>query len=174
MLLVYFRGSTSCRVRALAAAASAVLVVFVFVSGCASLSSSGKVSLYDRRYEGGEGSSGMEHRAPLARLSPEVSSKELEGIASWYGPDFHGRRTANGEIYNMYGMTAAHKTLPFDTMLRVTNLENGRSVVVRVNDRGPYAKGRIIDLSKSAAEKLQMIGPGTARVRLEVLYSEEP
>jgi len=74
----------------------------------------------------------------------------------------------------MYGMTAAHKTLPFDTMLRVTNLENGRSVVVRVNDRGPYAKGRIIDLSKSAAEKLQMIGPGTARVRLEVLYSEEP
>jgi rare lipoprotein A len=112
----------------------------------------------------------MEQRAPLARLSPEISSKELEGIASWYGPDFHGRRTANGEIYNMYGMTAAHKTLPFDTMLRVTNLENGRSVVVRVNDRGPYAKGRIIDLSKSAAEKIGMIGPGTARVRLEVLY----
>ena len=85
-------------------------------------------------------------------------------MASWYGPDFHGRQTANGEKYDMNAMTAAHRTLPFNTMVLVENLDNGRSVKVRINDRGPFAKGRIIDLSKAAAEKMDMIGPGTARV----------
>ena len=94
---------------------------------------------------------------------------ELEGIASWYGPGFHGRRTASGEIYNMYAYTAAHKTLPLGTYVRVINLENGKSVVVRINDRGPFKKGRIIDLSYAAAKKIGMIEKGTARVRLEIL-----
>lgn len=90
-----------------------------------------------------------------------------EGIASWYGKDFHGKKTANGEIYNMHGMTAAHKILPFGTQLRVTNLDNNRSIVVRINDRGPFVASRVIDLTRTGAEQLDMIGPGTARVRLE-------
>ncbi len=92
-----------------------------------------------------------------------------EGIASWYGPDFHGGRTSNGEIYNMYEMTAAHKTLPMNTMVRVTNRRNGRSVVVRINDRGPFVKGRIVDLSYIAAKRLGIDKTGTAPVKLTVL-----
>ncbi len=88
------------------------------------------------------------------------------GVASWYGPDFHGKLTADGERYNQNALTAAHRTLPFNTYVKVINLNNGRNVVVRINDRGPYAKGRIIDLSKRAATILHMIGPGTARVKL--------
>ncbi len=88
------------------------------------------------------------------------------GVASWYGPGFDGRYTANGEIYDQDAMTAANKTLPFNTYVRVVDLDNGKSVVVRINDRGPYAKGRIIDLSKQAARRLGMIGPGTAHVLL--------
>ncbi len=94
------------------------------------------------------------------------------GIASWYGPDFHGKRTANGERYDQHELTAAHRTLQMPSLVRVTNLENGRSVVVRINDRGPFAHGRIIDVSKRAAELLGFIGKGTARVRLEVLTRE--
>lgn len=94
------------------------------------------------------------------------------GIASWYGPDFHGKRTANGEIYNQNELTAAHRTLPMPSLVRVTNLQNGRSIVVRVNDRGPFSKGRIIDVSKRSAELLGFIGHGTARVRVEVLEEE--
>ncbi|TNE70555.1 septal ring lytic transglycosylase RlpA family protein [bacterium] len=88
------------------------------------------------------------------------------GVASWYGPGFHGKQTANGEKYDQEELTAAHKTLPFNTLVRVMNLDNGKSVVVRINDRGPYAKGRIIDLSRGAAKKLDMLNSGTARVRL--------
>ena len=90
-----------------------------------------------------------------------------EGMASWYGKDFHGKKTANGEIYDMHGMTAAHKLLPFGTQLKVTNLDNNRAIVVRVNDRGPFVANRVIDLTHSGAAELDMIGPGTARVRLE-------
>ncbi|MGD8748647.1 MAG: septal ring lytic transglycosylase RlpA family protein [Balneolaceae bacterium] len=89
-----------------------------------------------------------------------------KGIASWYGPNFHGKLTANGEKYNMHKLTAAHRTLPFNTIVKVKNLDNGRSVNVRINDRGPYAKNRIIDLSKEAAKKIGMLGPGTAHVAL--------
>lgn len=89
------------------------------------------------------------------------------GIASWYGSDFHGKSTANGERYDMSTMTAAHRTLPMPSMVRVTNLENGRSIRVRVNDRGPYARGRIIDLSRRAAELLGFQNKGTARVRVQ-------
>ena len=88
------------------------------------------------------------------------------GLASWYGPGFHNERTSSGEPYDMYAMTAAHKTLPIPAYLRVTNLENGRSVIVRVNDRGPFVRGRIIDLSYTAAWKLDMIKSGTARVEI--------
>lgn len=99
----------------------------------------------------------------------EAPAFAREGVASWYGPGFAGRLTANGEIFDPGKLTAAHRTLPFNTHLRVTNLRNGRSVVVRINDRGPFAGNRIIDLSRAAAERIGMIGSGTARVRLEVL-----
>ena len=88
------------------------------------------------------------------------------GTASWYGPGFHGKTTANGEKYDMNGLTAAHRTLAFGTKVKVINLDNGKSVTVRINDRGPYAKGRIIDLSKGAAKKVDMIEAGTAKVKL--------
>ncbi len=88
------------------------------------------------------------------------------GTASWYGSDFHGKRTANGEIYDMDGMTAAHKTLPLGTLVRVSNLENNREVEVRINDRGPFVQGRIIDLSREAAKRIGMMGAGTARVEI--------
>ena len=91
------------------------------------------------------------------------------GIASWYGKKFHGKKTSSGEVYNMYAMTAAHKTLPIPVYVRVKNLTNGRSIVVKVNDRGPFIEGRIIDLSYSAAHKLGIDGPGTARVEIAAL-----
>ncbi len=91
------------------------------------------------------------------------------GIASWYGPNFHGKKTSNGEWYDMYAMTAAHKTLPMNTIVKVTDLLNGKSVIVRINDRGPFVKNRIIDLSYAAAKKLGIVASGTAPVRLEVL-----
>lgn len=92
-----------------------------------------------------------------------------EGMASWYGKKFHGRKTSNGEIYNMYAMTAAHKTLPMGVYVRVTNKLTGQRSVVRVNDRGPFVAGRIIDLSYSAAKQVGVVGPGTAPVRIEAL-----
>jgi len=97
----------------------------------------------------------------------ENPSYRAEGIASWYGPDFHGRETANGEVYDMHGISAAHPTLPMPSYLRVTNLANGRSIIVRLNDRGPYAKNRIIDLSIGTAKALDFYGHGLARVRVE-------
>lgn len=98
-----------------------------------------------------------------------------KGVASWYGKDFHGRKTSNGEIYDMHAMTAAHKTLPMNVHLRVTNLDNNRSTVVRINDRGPFVKERIVDLSFAAAKELDIVGPGTAPVRIEALgYRDDP
>lgn len=93
----------------------------------------------------------------------------MSGVASWYGPGFHGRTTANGERYDMNGMTAAHKSLKFGTKVKVTNANNGKSVVVRINDRGPFVGGRVIDLSKGAATAIDMIGSGTAKVSIEIL-----
>lgn len=94
------------------------------------------------------------------------------GIASWYGPGFHGQYTANGEIYDQNALTAAHKTLPLPSMVRVTNLANGRSIVVRVNDRGPFVNGRIIDLTRRDAQLLDFINQGTAKVRVQILKDE--
>lgn len=101
------------------------------------------------------------------RLAPEGGLQK--GIASWYGPNFHGRRTASGERYDMHAMTAAHPTLPFDTVVEVRNLDNGRHTQVRINDRGPFIKRRIIDLSRAAAEQIGMVPAGTARVELRTL-----
>ena len=94
------------------------------------------------------------------------------GIASWYGPGFHGKRTANGEVYDQNGLTAAHKTLPLPSMVRVTNLENGRSIEVRVNDRGPFEAGRLIDMTRRGAQLLDFIDQGTARVRVDIMPEE--
>ena len=104
---------------------------------------------------------------------PSASGYRESGIASWYGEPFHGRRTSNGEIYDMYGDTAAHKTLPMDTMLLVKNLDNGRSTVVRVNDRGPFVRERIIDLSFTKAKELGVVGKGTARVEIVALEERD-
>lgn len=105
-----------------------------------------------------------------AQASDKVQAlKTITGSASWYGGKFHGRTTANGERYNMNEMTAAHKTLPFGTKVRVTNQRNGQVVTVRINDRGPYAGNRVIDLSRGAAQAVGMIRQGVAPVKIEVL-----
>jgi rare lipoprotein A len=95
------------------------------------------------------------------------------GMASWYGPGFHGRKTSSGEVFDMYGFTAAHRTMPFGTTLKVKNRENDRWVRVKVNDRGPFVRGRILDLSYGAARALDMIGPGMALVEIQVVGREE-
>lgn len=97
------------------------------------------------------------------------SGKILKGTASWYGKRFHGRKTANGERYNMYGMTVAHKKLPFGTLLEVTNLENNKKIIVRVNDRGPYVGRRILDLSYAAAKELDFIHSGTTKILAQIM-----
>ncbi len=108
------------------------------------------------------------------RIRPKARSYfyqgyEERGIASWYGADFNGKRTASGEIYNMYASTAANKTLPLGTYVKVRNLDNGLSTVVKINDRGPFVRGRIIDLSYKAAKAIDMVGPGTAPVIIKVV-----
>ena len=101
--------------------------------------------------------------------NPAISAYTEEGNASWYGVPFHGRRASNGEVYDMHKFTAAHRTLPFDTVVRVTNMSNGKSTVVRITDRGPFVDNRIIDLSMAAAREIDSIGPGVVPVRLEIL-----
>jgi rare lipoprotein A len=110
--------------------------------------------------------------APAPASAPQPGHTET-GMASWYGRPYHGRRAANGEIYDMEKLTAAHRTLPFDTWLRVVNLDNSKTVEIRITDRGPFVEGRIIDLSHAAARAIDMIGPGIARVRLEVIRTPE-
>lgn len=109
----------------------------------------------------------------LFRRGPEkldaVPGATQTGVASWYGPGFHGRQTANGEIYDQYGLTAAHRTLPLGTWVRVTDVASERAVVVRVNDRGPYVDDRVIDLSLAAAQRIDLVRAGIAPVRIEVL-----
>lgn len=125
--------------------AGLILLGFLLGSGCAARSAGTKPSRYDT----------------AARAFAE------EGIAAYYATAFHGRRTASGATYDERELTAAHRTLPFGTRVRVTHLENGREVVVRINDRGPFTKGRVIDLSREAARRLDLIRDGIARVRLE-------
>jgi rare lipoprotein A len=150
-----------------------LLVIFALLGGCSGKSSS-------------------VHRTPAIKKSARLPSTQRpyvinnkkyypipsaegyseQGIASWYGPGFHGRLTSNGEVYDMHSMTAAHKTLPMNTMLLVKNLENGRQTVVRVNDRGPFVQGRIIDLSLTAAKSIGIAEKGIARVQVTALGEE--
>ncbi len=125
---------------------------------------------------GGTKKTGRPYRVGGRTYYPLASAAGYDetGIASWYGRKFHGRKTANGERYDMYALSAAHKTLPLPTLVRVTNLENGRQVIVRVNDRGPYVKNRLIDLSYAAARQLGFAGKGTARVRVQALEHGKP
>ncbi len=148
-----------------------LLVMVLFLSACGAPTPTYKVRV--------SGTPSQQEKKPTQR-SYEVNGKRYQpipsaegyvekGLASWYGKKFHGRKTSNGETYDMYAMTAAHKTLPMNVHLKVTNLDNNRSTVVRVNDRGPFVRSRIIDLSYSAAKELGVVGPGTAPVRIEAL-----
>ena len=156
---------------------TSVMISILLINGC---------SVKNKYYGGGSSSnaSSVGKKASKATMRPytvagiryyprKVSvGDSFTGIASWYGPNFHGKLTSNGETYNMHGMTAAHKTLPMNTILRVTNLTNHKSVVLRINDRGPFVDDRIIDLSKTAATRLDVLAHGTTRVRLDVLGND--
>jgi rare lipoprotein A len=112
---------------------------------------------------------------PAIERRPAVAGEYTEeGVASWYGDPFNGRRTSNGEIYDMHQFTAAHRTLPFGAIVRVTNLRNGKQTQVRITDRGPFVANRVIDLSLSAAQAIDMVGTGTAPVRIEILSGPNP
>src|SRR5271170_7820250 len=114
-------------------------------------------------------------RAPRAHAAiPAPVGSIEEGLASWYGPPYHGRQAADGEIYDMEKLTAAHRTMPFNTWVRVTNVSNDLSVDVRITDRGPFVDGRIIDLSKAAARRIELLGPGVGPVRLQVIAAPQP
>lgn len=151
----------------------------VFFAGCSQTSSSYVYYDYEEptNYSSHIGKKNYKHPTMRpyvvggVKYYPTVVSvgDKFYGRSSWYGPNFHGKLTSNGEKYNMWAMTAAHKTLPMNTIVRVTNRNNGKSVVVRINDRGPFVATRIIDLSKAAASKIDMIGTGTAPVKLEIL-----
>ncbi|MBL7995430.1 septal ring lytic transglycosylase RlpA family protein [bacterium] len=113
---------------------------------------------------------------PVITRSSQVSEKITEsftGTASYYADKFHGRKTASGETFNMHDLTAAHKTLPFGTIVKVTNLKNDKSVKLKINDRGPFVKDRIIDVSLAAAKELDMLGTGTAEVRVDIVGTEK-
>ncbi len=112
---------------------------------------------------------GMAELESAAVPAPEPIPASLGGEASWYGPRFHGRLTANGEVYDMFALTAAHRELPFGSALRVVDPRNGRSVVVRINDRGPFIGDRVLDLSFAAAQELDMVHAGLARLEMELL-----
>lgn len=135
-------------------------------------SSAKEINLKDGKYEG-YFKIGKPYKIYDILYTPQDYEEFEEiGTASWYGDDFHGKQTANGEIYNMGSMTAAHRTLPLPSIVKVTNLANNKSVIVRVNDRGPFAKSRVIDLSQRAAEILEYKNKGTARVKIELMRDE--
>ena len=139
-----------------------ILIFLMILSGCSNspryrtgpVKTSGKKSISTPSLKT---KSNVEHR------------KFMKGVSSFYAEDFHGKLTANGEVYDMYGLTAAHKTLPLNTIVRVTNLVNNKSLILRINDRGPYVKGRILDCSYGAAKKLDFIVQGITDVKIEVI-----
>lgn len=136
-------------------------IYFTLISACAN----------SPRYRTGPVTSGTTKQKPpaLKTVSKGNYRRVITGVSSYYAEDFHGKLTANGEIYDMYGLTAAHKTLPLNTIVRVTNLDNNKSLILRINDRGPYVKGRILDCSYGAAKKLGFIMNGTTKVKIEVI-----
>ena len=144
-------------------------VVGVVVTGCATSPrfASRSTSPSPKGDKNGESTKPAESKVPRNLIGKVLLT--LEGVASYYADEFHGKQTSNGEIYDMNDLTAAHRTFPFGTKVRITHLENGKTVLVRVNDRGPFHEGRIIDLSLGAAKELDLVKTGTARVRIEVL-----
>jgi rare lipoprotein A (peptidoglycan hydrolase) len=146
----------------------------VFFSGCAG----GEQERIERESAEEIAAPVLEVGAPVEVTGPSpaelaealgVDEDALRGEASWYGEPFHGRTTANGETYDMRAFTAAHKTLPFGVVVRVTRVDTRQSVIVRINDRGPYVDGRVIDLSRAAAEEIDMLGPGHVPVLIDIL-----
>lgn len=164
---------------------SIVSLIILFLGGCSSKSSTyysssdyKNSSAYNKIKNQKMRNSDAMHRATMRpyviagkKYYPTMTKvgSRYDGIASWYGPNFHAKKTSNGEIYNMYAMTAASKTLPMNTMVKVYNKENGKSTIVRINDRGPFVDGRIIDLSNKAAHAIDMVKKGTAKIELTVL-----
>ena len=148
-----------------------LFIIVLFLAACGAPTPTYKVRVSDAPSESEKKPTQRSYEVNGERYQPIASAKGYseKGVASWYGKKFHGRKTSNGETYDMYAMTAAHKTLPMNVHLKVTNLANGRSTVVRINDRGPFVRSRIIDLSYTAANELGVVGPGTAPVRIEAL-----
>ena len=142
-----------------------LIFLLVFLCGCASAP----------RYTTGPIHLSTKSKASKKSNNKTTKSKNIKhrkvmnGVSSFYAEDFHGKLTANGEVYDMYGLTAAHKTLPLNTVCRVTNLANNKSLILRINDRGPYVQGRILDCSYGAAKKLDFINQGTTNVKIEVM-----
>jgi rare lipoprotein A len=151
----------------------AMAVAVVMVAGCSHHAASTRppASTPQPSTSAGKSKSSPPSGAPPAsEREPAIPGRYVEeGVASWYGIPFNGHRTSNGEIYDMHEFTAAHRTLPFNCIVRVTNLDNGKQTEVRINDRGPFVANRVIDLSLSAAQAIEMVGPGTANVRLEIV-----
>tara|TARA_Y100000748_G_scaffold85672_1_gene70926 strand:+ start:571 stop:1071 length:501 start_codon:yes stop_codon:yes gene_type:complete len=144
-----------------------ILIVFLIIGIFFNCSSSPRY-----KSENFNTKSNVKKKANKTRGSSKSNKKHrkvLKGVSSYYAEDFHGKLTANGEVYDMYGLTAAHKTLPLNTICRVTNLTNQKSLILRINDRGPYIKGRILDCSYGAAQKLDFVNQGTTKVKIEVI-----
>ena len=133
------------------------------------LKSTSKISVFREARDRSSISNSTAEKPMVLEREQTVIADTFSGRASWYGPNFHGRRTANGEVFNQNALTAAHPYLKFGTKVKVTNLHNGRSVVVRINDRGPFAGGRVIDLSAAAARVIEMVRTGIAPVRVTIL-----
>lgn len=153
---------------------SGLLVVSLLGQSCTSVATMSRVNIPDAGTDALRVRAAPTGEANIQKVdlvdAPKLASKHaLRGEASWYGPGFHGKKTASGEIYDQMKLTAAHKTLPLGTKTRVTNLENGNTVQVEINDRGPFVQGRVIDLSRAAARVLGFIQSGTAPVRLELV-----
>ena len=116
-------------------------------------------------------SSSNDTRRYSSNSNSKIRNDVITGVSSWYGPNFHGKLTANGEVFDQYGVTAAHKTLPLGTVVRVTNLDNDKSIILRINDRGPYVDDRVLDCSYGAAKKLGFMKAGTANVKIRIIES---
>ncbi len=141
-----------------------IIIKILIIYGCSS----------SPRYSRGYAANGNKQKIKSGNKKGKTNKnvkhrKVINGVSSFYAEDFHGKLTANGEVYDMYGLTAAHKTLPLNTICRVTNLANNKSLILRINDRGPYIKGRILDCSYGAAKKLDFINEGTTNVKIEVI-----
>ena len=153
-----------------------ILSVIIYLSSCTSAPRYGIVdggAKYKRTAS--NSSKKIKPRSDAKFIDPKTVNtnvkhkKRMVGVSSFYAEDFHGKLTANGEVYDMYGLTAAHKTLPLNTVARVTNLANGKSLILRINDRGPYIQGRMLDCSYGAAKKLDFINQGTTKVQIDII-----